>query len=357
LSALHDLATSALRRLDPEAAHRAALLALRTGLGPLAGGPADPILATSLAGLPLPNPVGLAAGFDKNAEVFGAMIAAGFGFVECGTATPRPQAGNPRPRLFRLDEDRAIINRLGFNNGGIEVFARRLEGRASAGYVGASGGIVGANVGPNRHSPDRIGDYLAALDRLWGLADYFTINISSPNTAGLRALQSAGALDELLARIAEARSAKGPPAPPLFVKIAPDLNEREIEGIVGAAIRYGVDSLIISNTTLTRPGGLRSPRRTESGGLSGAPLSALSTHVLRTARQADAEHRLALIGVGGIGSGADAHARIRAGASAVQLYSALVFQGPGLIGAILAELASRLRADGFAGVAEAVGTG
>jgi len=304
----------------------------------------------NLAGLPLPNPVGLAAGFDKNAEVLGPMLAAGFGFVECGTATPRPQAGNPRPRLFRLDEDKAVINRLGFNNGGVEAFARRLEGRAG-------GGIVGANVGPNRDSADRIGDYLAAIDRLWGLADYFTINISSPNTAGLRDLQSAGALGELLARIAETRSARGPPTPPLFVKIAPDLKEREIEGIVGAAIRYGADGLVISNTTLTRPAGLRSPGRTQSGGLSGTPLKALSTQVLRTARQVDVERRLALVGVGGIGSGADAHSRIRAGASAVQLYSALVFKGPGLIGAILTELAGRLRADGFASVAEAVGTG
>jgi dihydroorotate dehydrogenase len=350
VSTLHDLATSALRRLDPETAHRAAVLALKAGLGPRAPREADPILATSLAGLPLPNPVGLAAGFDKNAEVFGAMIAAGFGFVECGTATPLPQAGNPRPRLFRLDEDKAVINRLGFNNGGVEAFARRLEGRTSA-------GVVGANVGPNRHSADRIGDYLVAIDRLWGLTDYFTINISSPNTAGLRALQSVGALDELLARIAQTRSANGPPTPPLFVKIAPDLDEREIERIVGAANRYGVDGLVISNTTLTRPGALRSPRRTQNGGLSGAPLKDLSTQVLRTARQVDTGRRLALVGVGGIGSGADAHARIRAGASAVQLYSALVFQGPGLIGAILAELASRLRADGFAGVAEAVGTG
>lgn len=350
MSALHDLATSALRRLDPETAHSAALLALRAGLGPRAPRAADPILAMNLAGLPLPNPVGLAAGFDKNAEVLGPMLAAGFGFVECGTATPRPQAGNPRPRLFRLDEDKAVINRLGFNNGGVEAFARRLEGRAG-------GGIVGANVGPNRDSADRIGDYLAAIDRLWGLADYFTINISSPNTAGLRDLQSAGALGELLARIAETRSARGPPTPPLFVKIAPDLKEREIEGIVGAAIRYGADGLVISNTTLKRPAGLRSPGRTQSGGLSGAPLKGLSTQVLRTARQADVERRLALVGVGGIGSGADAHSRIRAGASAVQLYSALVFKGPGLIGAILTELAGRLRADGFASVAEAVGTG
>ena len=346
---LHGLATRALRGLDPEDAHGLAIRALKLGLGPI-GGRDDPILATSLAGLALPNAVGLAPGFDKDAEVFAPMLRAGFGFVECGTVTPRPQAGNPRPRLFRLTQDRAVINRMGFNNRGLEAFAGRLARRDHR----AAPGVVGANIGANKDSEDRIGDYVAGLTRLWGLADYFTINISSPNTPGLRALQTKAALEELLGRLAEARD--GLPATgrvPMFLKVAPDLEPGEVESIVETSVARGLSGIMVSNTTISRPA-LTSRWRSEAGGLSGAPLAALSMRVLGEFAQASAG-RLALVGVGGIGSGADAYARIRAGAEAVQLYSALVFEGPGLVTRIKRDLAARLRADGFASVAAAVG--
>lgn len=345
MSALHGLATKALRGLDPEDAHRLAIRGLKAGLGPRAGGD-DPVLATTVAGLSLPNPVGLAPGFDKNAEVFGPMLKAGFGFVECGTVTPKPQAGNPRPRLFRLTEDRAVINRMGFNNEGLEAFAARLSRRGP--------GVVGANIGANKDSEDRIGDYVSGLQRLWGLASYFTINISSPNTPGLRALQTRAALEELLGRIGEARDAL--PASgraPMFLKVAPDLEEGEVEGIAEVTAAAGLSGIIVSNTTLGRAG-LVSRFRDEAGGMSGAPLMALSTQVLGQFAAASAG-RLVLIGAGGIASGADAYAKIRAGAQAVQLYSALVFEGPGLVTRIKRELAQRLKADGFRSLAEAVG--
>jgi dihydroorotate dehydrogenase len=342
---MHGLATRALHGLDPEDAHRAAILGLKAGLGPRAPKD-DPILATRLAGLALPNPVGLAPGFDKDAEVFGPMLRAGFGFVECGTVTPLPQAGNPRPRLFRLTEDRAVINRMGFNNRGLEVFAARLARRGS--------GVVGANIGANKDAADRIGDYVTGLKRLWGMASYFTINISSPNTPGLRALQTKAALEELLGRLAEARDAL--PAAgrvPMFLKVAPDLEDGEVETIAATVAAHGLAGIMVSNTTVSRPP-LKSRFRDEAGGLSGAPLTALSTRVLGAFAEASAG-RLALVGVGGIASGADAYAKIRAGAQAVQLYSALVFEGPGLVTAIKRDLAARLRADGFASVEAAVG--
>jgi dihydroorotate dehydrogenase len=342
---LHGLATRALRGLDPEDAHRLAILGLKVGLGPL-GGRDDPILGVSLAGLELPNAIGLAPGFDKDAEVFAPMLRAGFGFVECGTVTPRPQAGNPRPRLFRLSEDRAVINRMGFNNHGLETFAGRLARRGP--------GVIGANIGANKDSEDRIGDYVTGLTRLWGLASYFTINVSSPNTPGLRALQTRAALDELLGRLAQARD--GLPAQarvPMFLKVAPDLEAGEVEAIVESCVGHGLSGIMVSNTTISRPG-LRSRFANQTGGLSGAPLTALSTRVLEEFAQA-AAGRLALVGVGGIASGADAYAKIRAGACAVQLYSALVFEGPGLITRIKRDLAARLRADGFASVSAAVG--
>lgn len=345
MSDLHGLATRAMRFLEPEDAHRAAIRALKAGLGPRAGAD-DPILNTELAGLSLPNPVGLAPGFDKDAEVFRPMLRAGFGFVECGTVTPRPQAGNPRPRLFRLAEDRAVINRMGFNNAGLEAYAARLARRGP--------GVVGANIGANKDAADRIGDYVTGLRRLWGLASYFTINISSPNTPGLRALQTKAALEELLGRLAEARDAL--PAEgrvPMFLKVAPDLDDGEVETIADTAAAHGLAGIIVSNTTVSRPP-LKSRFRNETGGLSGAPLFALSTEVLRDFHQAS-RGRLVLIGVGGIGSGADAYAKIRAGASAVQLYSALVFEGPGLVTRIKRALAAHLRADGFSSVATAVG--
>ena len=345
MSLLHGLATRALRTLDPEDAHGWAIRGLKLGLGPV-GGRDDPILAGSLGGLALPNVVGLAPGFDKDAEVFGPMLRAGFGFVECGTVTPRPQAGNPRPRLFRLSEDRAVINRMGFNNRGLDAFAGRLASRGP--------GVVGANIGANKESQDRIGDYVTGLRRLWGLAGYFTINISSPNTPGLRALQTKAALEELLGRLAEAReglAAAG--AAPMFLKVAPDLETGEVETIVETSFAHGLAGIMVANTTISRPP-LSSRFREEAGGLSGAPLTALSTRVLREFAEASAG-RLALVGVGGIGSGAEAYARIRAGACAVQLYSALVFEGPGLVTRIKRELAACLRADGFASVQQAIG--
>jgi dihydroorotate dehydrogenase len=349
---LHGAATRALRGLDPEDAHRLAIRALKLGLGPV-GGRDDPILAGSLAGMALPNVVGLAPGFDKDAEVFGPMLRAGFGFVECGTVTPLPQAGNPRPRLFRLTEDRAVINRMGFNNVGLERYAASLARHPGR----PPGGVVGANIGANKDSADRVGDYVIGLKRLWGLADYFTVNVSSPNTPGLRMLQTGAALAELLGRVAEARaslSVQNPVATPIFLKVAPDLEEREVEEIAGAAKAHGFDGIVVGNTTLSRPPTLTSRRRGEAGGLSGAPLMGLSTRVLGHFHAA-AQGRLALIGAGGIASGADAYAKIRAGAGAVQLYSALVFEGPSLVTRIRRELAARLRADGFASVAEAVG--
>jgi dihydroorotate dehydrogenase len=345
VSALHGLATRALRVLDPEDAHTAAILGLRLGLGP-SGGRDDPILAGSLAGVALPNVVGLAPGFDKDAAVYGPMLRAGFGFVECGTVTPEAQAGNPRPRLFRLSQDRAVINRMGFNNAGLNSFANRLVGRGP--------GVVGANIGANKDSADRIGDYLVCLRRLWGMASYFTINVSSPNTPGLRALQTKAALEELLGRLSEARDAL--PAAglvPMFLKVAPDLEAGEVETIVETCLANGLAGIMVSNTTVSRPA-LRSGQAGEAGGLSGAPLMALSTHMLSEFAQAGAG-RLALVGVGGIASGADAYAKIRAGACAVQLYSALVYEGPALVTRIKRDLAARLRADGFSAVSEAVG--
>lgn len=339
-----DLGAAVLRRLDPETAHGLAIRALKTL--PLPAAPADdPILATRVAGLDLPNPIGLAAGLDKNAEALKGLSRLGFGFVECGSVTPRPQAGNPRPRLFRLSQDRAVINRMGFNNAGLEVFAAHLAHRPR-------GAIVGANLGANKETEDRAADYVTGLTRLSGLSDYFTVNISSPNTPGLRALQGRDALDDLLARIGEARTT---PAP-VFLKIAPDLTSTEIAMIVEAALAHGIDALIVSNTTLDRPDSLVSPDRSEAGGLSGAPLANKALVALRAAAEA-AAGRLPLIGVGGIASGLDAYRRLRAGACAVQVYSALVYEGPGLVNRIKRELAARLRADGFSTVSEAVSAG
>ncbi|CAN5698251.1 quinone-dependent dihydroorotate dehydrogenase [soil metagenome] len=342
---IHDLAARGLHLLDPEDAHGVTIKGLEMGLGPRAGRD-DPILATTVAGLALPNCVGLAPGFDKNGQVFGPMLAAGFGFVECGTVTPLAQVGNPRPRLFRLTEDAGVINRMGFNNQGLEPFAARLAKRGP--------GVIGANIGANKDATDRIGDYVTGLTRLWGLASYFTINISSPNTPGLRALQTRAALEELLGRLAETRGrlpAEG--KVPMFLKVAPDLEAGEVEAIVETVIANGLNGIIVSNTTIGRPD-LRSSHAGETGGLSGAPLKALAQQMMGEFHAATAG-RVALIGAGGIASGADAYARIRAGASAVQLYSAMVFGGPGLVPRIKADLAQRLKADGFANVAAAVG--
>ena len=351
MSLIHDLATTGLRSIDPETAHRLTVRLLKTGLGPRRLNDSEPILATRLCGLDLPSCIGLAAGFDKDAEVPDAMLRAGLGFVECGTVTPLPQAGNPRPRLFRLSEDRAVINRMGFNNQGLDAFAAQLDARPRT-------GVVGANIGANKDSADRVADYVLGLRRLWGRADYFTVNISSPNTPGLRALQTREALQDLLGRLAETRAALMALGrdQPVFLKVAPDLGDDEIEAIVETTIAQGLDAVIVGNTTISRPDSLRSRHKGEAGGLSGAPLTALSTAVLRRFHQA-AAGRIALIGAGGIASGADAYAKIRAGASAVQLYSALVYEGAGLIGRIARDLAEQLEADGFGSVAEAVGAG
>jgi dihydroorotate dehydrogenase len=343
MNLITDAGAALLRQFDPETAHRMAITALKLGLGGRAG-PDDPVLATQVAGLNLPNPIGLAAGFDKSGEALHGLANAGFGFVECGSVTPRAQAGNPRPRLFRLSEDRAVINRMGFNNDGLEVFASRLKRRPQT-------AVIGANLGANKDTEDKAADYVAGLTRLRGLADYVTVNISSPNTPGLRALQGREALDDLLGRLAEAR---GDDATPVFLKVAPDLTEAEMTMIVEATLAHGLDALIVSNTILDRPATLRSPQAGEQGGLSGAPLRDRALTALMWAAAA-AEGRLPLIGVGGIASGEDAYARIRAGASAVQLYSALIYEGPGLVGAIKRDLAERLRAEGFASIQDAVG--
>ncbi len=347
----YTIGTALMRKLPTETAHNFGIKALAAGLGPRALTAPLPALATSVGGLSLPGPVGLAAGFDKNAQVPDAMLRVGFGFVECGTVTPLPQTGNPKPRLFRLSQDKAVINRMGFNNGGLELYTARLKARRG------KAGIVGANLGANKNSDDRINDYLIGLERLWGIPDYFTINISSPNTPGLRALQGADEMDELLGRIAQTRTelSKSNGDTPVFLKVAPDLDSVQIERIVEQALTYKMDALIISNTTIARPQNLQSPHKAESGGLSGAPLFEPSTKILSEFHAASAG-RIDLIGVGGISSGAQAYAKIRAGAKAVQLYSALVFSGPALVNEINADLAKRLAADGFSSVADAVGT-
>lgn len=329
-------------RLDAERAHRLTIAALR--LAPARVGAIDPLLATRVAGIDFPGPVGLAAGFDKDGVVPDAMLALGFGFVEVGTLTPRPQAGNPQPRLFRLAEDRAVINRMGFNNDGQDAALARLAAR------NRRRGIVGVNIGANKDAADRIADYATGIARMGPVADYLTINISSPNTPGLRALQSRDALDALLAG---AMAARGPGGPPIFLKVAPDLEPSDIEDIAAVAMARRIDALIVANTTISRPP-LRSPHAGESGGLSGAPLADLALRRLKDFRAATGG-RLPLVAAGGIASAADAYARIRAGASLVQLYSALVYEGPGLPGRINAGLAALLRRDGFASVAAAVG--
>lgn len=345
---IHDLGAGALRHLPPETAHTLSLSLLEAGLGPTMR--ATPGLETTLAGLDLPNPLGLAAGYDKNAVAPDALLAMGLGFVEVGTITPLPQAGNAKPRLFRLKADGAVINRMGFNNEGLDAAIARLAARAGR------GGVVGVNVGANKDSADRAGDYVAGLTAAWPHASYITANISSPNTPGLRGLQEGGALEELLGRLAAARgqatAAMG--AKPLFLKIAPDLDDEAIGGIVEACVSHGLTGLIVSNTTIARPPSLTAPHRAEPGGLSGAPLFGPSTKALRIAAQA-AQGRLVLIGAGGVASGAAALAKLKAGASAVQLYSALALQGPGLVPRVLKELKAALAAEGFTSVAAAVG--
>jgi dihydroorotate dehydrogenase len=339
-----------LSALPPEAAHRLTIRALRAGFSP-GGRAADaPLLTTRVWGLQFPNPVGLSAGFDKDAEVYAALLRLGFGFVEVGSITPQPQLGNPKPRVFRLPDNEAVINRLGFNSAGLAAAVTNLRQRRSDRI-----GIVGINVGKNRDSADAAADYAAGAAALAPLADYLVINVSSPNTPGLRALQEANALRALLDRVQAARHAAAPERPPpLLLKIAPDLAPAAARDLVQVAAAGGVDGLIVGNTTTSRPPDLRGRHVRESGGLSGRPLFALSTELLREVYRFT-EGRLPLIGVGGIASGADAYAKIRAGASLVQLYTALIYHGPGLIDRIKHDLAACLRADGFATVADAVG--
>ncbi|WP_417449078.1 quinone-dependent dihydroorotate dehydrogenase [Kordiimonas sp.] len=340
--------------LDPESAHNATIKALKLGLtGQLGRNTDDPVLETTVFGLSFKNPVGLAAGFDKNAEVIVPAHKMGFGFAEAGTVTPRPQEGNARPRLFRLTKDRAVINRFGFNNKGLEYFEARLRA------LPANRGIFGANVGANKDSEDRTADYVTGIKRLYGLSDYFTVNISSPNTPGLRALQSKAALEDLVGQVLEARQEKmaaGAKFIPVLIKIAPDLLPADISDIADVARGSGIDGLIVSNTTICRPDTLLSDKRAEAGGLSGAPLMAQSTEVLAAVYKATGG-AVPLVGAGGIASGADAYAKIRAGASLVQLYSALVYDGPGLVSTIKRDLAALLKADGFSSVRDAVGAG
>jgi dihydroorotate dehydrogenase len=343
MSGLYTLLKPLVFRLDPESAHGLTLKALPYWPG-RAPAP-DPLLRTRLAGLDLPNPIGLAAGFDKDAEVPDAMLRLGFGFVECGSVTPRPQAGNPRPRLFRLEEDEAVINRMGFNNQGLEAALARLKARRGR------PGVLGLNLGANKDSADRAADYATGIAAAGPHASYITVNISSPNTPGLRALQDGAALADLLARV---QAAKPAGTGPLFVKLAPDQEPGDPDIIARAVIDARVDGLIIANTTISRPA-LRSAHAGESGGLSGAPLAPLAMAALRSFRAATGG-QLPLIAAGGIASGAEALARIQAGASAVQLYSALVYHGPGLARRIAAELAALLRQHGHASVADAVGT-
>ena len=325
-----------LHSLDAETAHGLTIRLLR-GFAPGTPRSSDRSLAVAAFGLAFPNPLGLAAGFDKNAEVPDAMLGLGFGFVEIGTVTPRPQAGNPRPRLFRLPADRGVINRMGFNNEGQAATLRRLEARAGR------PGIVGVNIGANKDSADRVADYVAGIEAFSHLASYVTINISSPNTPGLRGLQSRAELETLLSRLGEAR-ARQRRQPPMLLKIAPDLGDDELEDIARCCGGGAVDGIIVSNTTLRRDG-LSSPARGEAGGLSGAPLFALSTRVLAKVYLLTGG-RLPLIGAGGIGDAETAWIKLRAGATLLQLYSALVYAGPALVEEILTGLAARLAASG-----------
>jgi dihydroorotate dehydrogenase len=340
-----------LRRLPAEAARDLTLWALERDLDRLvfdgaSQGPDPSILAQRLWGLDFPNPVGLAAGYDKDARVPEAMRRLGFGFVEIGAVTPRPQKGNPKPRVFRLEEDEAIINRMGFNSAGLDAVIERLSRRSHT-------GIVGVNLGKNRDTGDPAADYIEGIRRAARLADYLVVNISSPNTPGLRNLQRRVNLNALLNTLLRVREESGCRVP-LLVKIAPDLSPAEQEDIARVVLDLTVDGLIVSNTTVDRPPGLTGNKANEAGGLSGRPLFASSTALLAAMFRLT-RGRVPLIGVGGITNAADAYAKIRAGASLVQLYTALVFAGPALIGQIKKGLAERLRADGFRSVAEAVG--
>lgn len=337
---LYDIIRPFIFKLDAERAHSLTITLLKRL--PMPAHDVDGALASRVAGIDFPSPVGLAAGFDKDAEVPNAMLRLGFGSVEIGTVTPLPQSGNAKPRLFRLVEDAAVINRMGFNNAGQTSAHARLRQPHK--------GIIGVNIGANKDAADRVADYVAGVARMSDVADYLTINISSPNTPGLRALQDKAALTDLLGAI---NSVRTPKTPPIFLKVAPDLEPADIDDISQLAIDQSMDALIVSNTTVSRPA-LRSKYASESGGLSGAPLRTLAVQRLDDFRRATGG-AIPLISAGGISTADDAYARIRAGASLVQLYSALVYHGPGLVRSINQGLAERLRADGFAHITEVIG--
>ncbi|MHA1559515.1 MAG: quinone-dependent dihydroorotate dehydrogenase [Alphaproteobacteria bacterium] len=342
------IARKVLFRFDPETAHRMAITALSLGLVPSASSPAKS-LGRRLIGLDFPSPVGLAAGFDKNAEAFGSLLRLGFGFVEIGTVTPRPQVGNPKPRMFRLEADRAIINRLGFNNAGAEVIQARLESAQIS-------GVIGVNIGANRDSEDRVADYVAGIDAFARLASYLVINVSSPNTPGLRDLQKADALADLLARAMAARdeATNGSRATPLLVKISPDLKEDELSAITETAIGHGVDGLIVANTTLSRDGLHPDPRISEPGGLSGRPLFARSTALLAKARKLVGAE-MVLIGVGGVDSAETAWSKFAAGADLVQVYTGMIYGGQDIAETINRGLAQRLEREGHQSISAIIG--
>jgi dihydroorotate dehydrogenase len=348
---LFPIARPALFAVDPETAHKLTLFGLKTGLAGSDPSTDDAALGVSAMGLNFANPVGLAAGFDKNAEVPRAMLRLGMGSAEVGTVTPLPQPGNPKPRIFRLTKDHAVINRLGFNNQGLGVAKARLQN------LPRRGGIIGANIGANKDASDRMSDYEVGLRVLYPYADYFTANISSPNTPGLRDLQTRDALEELLGRLVVVRDdlvKDGAQQKPLVLKIAPDLTPKDVSDIAEVVLASGIEGMIVSNTTIARPTGLKGPHADEAGGLSGKPLFGPSTEVLREVRRLT-RGKIALIGAGGVHDGASAYAKIRAGASLVQLYTALIYQGPALIGRIKTELLAHLRADGYSSIADAVG--
>ncbi len=347
---LFDLARPFLHSLDPERAHGLTIAALKAGAHPRQQGADPDILRTGAFGLDFPNPLGIAAGFDKNAEVPDAMLAIGFGFAEIGTVTPRPQSGNAKPRIFRLPEDGGAINRLGFNNEGHRAVRERLEARRRR------SGILGVNIGANKDSDDMAADYVEGLRAFHGLAGYFTVNISSPNTPGLRGLQSKALLDDLVLRLLAARAeltADGAAPTPLLIKIAPDLVDEELADIASVCMERKIDGVIVSNTTLSREN-LRDSNAVEQGGLSGAPLFKLSTRVLRDFRR-ETGGQIPLVGVGGVTSAKTAYAKITAGASLVQLYTSLIYAGPALISDIKTGLETALERDGFTSIEEAVG--
>jgi dihydroorotate dehydrogenase len=342
-----DLATRLLGRLPAEPAHHLTVGLLKAFSSFLPKAETDdPRLGVDALGLHFPNPIGLAAGFDKDAEVPDAMMRLGFGFAECGTVTPRPQRGNPKPRLFRLREDRAVINRMGFNNRGAVRAASRLAARKRH-------GVVGINIGANKDSKNRVTDYVSAFLTLGRLADYVTVNVSSPNTPGLRGLQDRGDLERLLNSLSEARERNGD-RPPILLKIAPDLDAHAMDDIAQVVLRSSIEGMIVSNTTVSRSAKLKSPNAHEAGGLSGQPLFEASTQLLKQMRQRVGD-RVVLIGVGGVFSGSDAYAKIRAGATLVQLYSSLAFEGPGLITRVKRELLTCLAKDGYRNIRDVVG--